>query len=117
MEDYEFEKFMKTAELCAKEVLGVFEPDILRKIELMTYDLSNKKQLTSEEKEIEIIKIMDSFKEAHDTDQTKYINSCPSLVFSEKSFVDINKLFVDINITFHHGGKIIIIILFIYFIN
>lgn len=75
MEDNEFEIFMNTAELCAKEVLGVFEPNILKKIELMTYDLSNKKQLTSEEKEIEIIKIMDSFKEAHDTDQIKYINS------------------------------------------
>ena len=29
MDDYKFERFKKIAELCAKEVLGVFEPDII----------------------------------------------------------------------------------------
>lgn len=74
MEDYEFEKFMDTAELCAKEVLGVFEPNILKKIELLSYPINTKK-LSSEEIEIERISIMDRFKESHDTDKTKYIIS------------------------------------------
>lgn len=84
MEVYEQERFMEIAGLCAKEVLGVFEPDILRKIELMTYDLSNNKQLTPEEKELERIKIMDGFKEAHDTDQTKYITSSEYILENDK---------------------------------
>lgn len=74
MEDYEFEKFMETAELCAKEVLGVFEPNILKKIELFSSPLNNK-QLPSDEIEIERLSIMDRFKESHDTDKTKYIIS------------------------------------------
>lgn len=36
MEIYEEERFLEIAELCAKEVLGVFEPNILRKIELFS---------------------------------------------------------------------------------
>lgn len=47
MEDNEFEKFMDTAELCAKEVLGVFDPNILKKIELLSYPINTKK-LSSE---------------------------------------------------------------------
>ena len=78
MEDYEFEKFMDTAELCAKEVLGVFEPNILKKIELFSSPLNNNKQLPSEEIEIERLSIMDRFKESHDTDKTKYIISTES---------------------------------------
>lgn len=84
MDVYEQERFMEIAGLCAKEVLGVFEPDILRKIELMTYDLTNNKQLTSEEKDLERIKIMDSFKKAHDTDQTKYVNSSEFIIENDK---------------------------------
>ena len=84
MEDYEFERFMEIAGLCAKEVLGVFEPNIFRKIELVSFELSDKEQLASEEKEIERIKIMDGFKEAHDIDQTKYIISSEYILENNK---------------------------------
>lgn len=79
MEDNEFEIFMNTAELCAKEVLGVFEPNILKKIELLSYPINTKK-LSSEEKEIERLKIMDSFKKDHDTDKTKYLISSEFII-------------------------------------
>lgn len=75
MEDYELEKFIETARLCAKEVLGVFEPNILKKIELHTCKLNMSRNSSHEEKEIERIKIMKEYKINHDTLMTRYIIS------------------------------------------
>ena len=75
MEDYEIEKFTETAGLCAKEVLGVFETNILKRIELYTCKLDTSNFFSPEDKEFEILQIMKEYKQNHDTIMTRYIIS------------------------------------------
>ncbi|MDD5929354.1 MAG: diadenylate cyclase [Spirochaetales bacterium] len=84
MEEYELDKFMETARLCAKEVLGVFEPNILRKLDFYSCRLNITMYSSPEEKEFEILKTMSDFKQSNDTSMRKHVISKEYILENDK---------------------------------
>lgn len=74
MDPYEFERFMETSELCAKEVLDVFEPGILRKIDIFKLPIDIGK-IPLEKQQIEIFSGVRDYIDASNTRNNKIIMS------------------------------------------